>query len=438
MYAVEFVVSTWHYFANPFKLHPLNELYLATVLEDALGSTVQVSISDLRTARKEDQTLEDCIDIIPERDMYVHWVAKTGDSLEVAAIVQRLRQLYPKAKHVAGGVHVETFQKESQQTFDAIIVGPGEESLQEAVNDAAQNNLKPRYESSWKDVVFDKYPHPKREFLPEQAIVNTALFEKYGGAPATSVIFARGCNFSCAYCYCNVPHVIQLRSPENITKEIEYLKRNYGLNAINLRDEIAIPLSRKQALPRMEAIGNCNVAWRGQTRVGLDRDILKMASETGCVELAIGVESVSTTALNMVNKQIHLDQVREFIINAHDFGIKIKMCLIMGLPGEPLDILDRTKLFIEETAPDYVNVSGFDPMPGSRIFQNPEQFGIKSIDDDWNKHGHLLFRFSNNEHFGFPFEYYKDAPWGKALSRQEIISNTVDLQTYLREKNMCY
>ncbi|WP_319582638.1 radical SAM protein [uncultured Pseudodesulfovibrio sp.] len=438
MHSVEFVVSTWHYFANPFKLHPLNELYLATVLEDRLGSAVQVGVSDLRAARKENSTLDDCIDSIPERDMYVHWIAKTGDSVEVAAIVHRLRQRFPKAKHVGGGVHVETFQEESLKVFDAIVVGPGEESLQKAVLDAADKKLQQRYASRWQDVDFNDYPFPKREFLPESAIMNTALFEKYGGMPSTSVMFSRGCNFNCAYCYCNIPHFIQLRSPENITREVEYLKANYGLTAVNLRDEIAIPLSRKHALARMEALADCNVAWRGQTRVGLDRDILKTASESGCVELAIGVESVSTTALEIVDKQINLDQVRDFIANAHDFNIKIKMCLIMGLPGEPRDILERTKAFIEETTPDYVNVSGFDPMPGSHVFRDPKKFGIKTINTDWEKHAHLLFRFSDQEHFGLPFEFEENAPWGKAFSREEIMANLLDLQGYLRENNMCY
>jgi len=65
-----------------------------------------------------------------------------------------------------------------------------------------------------------------------------------------------------------VPNTIQARSSENIKEEINYLKSTYRIKAINLRDEIAIPTKSKVAIPFLEAIKQCDVTWRGQTRVG--------------------------------------------------------------------------------------------------------------------------------------------------------------------------
>jgi len=114
------------------------------------------------------------------------------------------------------------------------------------------------------------------------------------------------------------------------------------------------------------------------------------------------------------------------------------MCLIFGLPGEPQDIVDRTRLFIEESMPDYVSLSGLDPVPGSEIYNNPEHYSFKYIDTDWGKHAHLLYRFSDEEEVGIPFEYEKTNRWGKTFSRAEIIKNIQEMQHYLRERGMTY
>ena len=114
------------------------------------------------------------------------------------------------------------------------------------------------------------------------------------------------------------------------------------------------------------------------------------------------------------------------------------MCLILGLPGESLDIVAKTVQFIEQMGPDYVSVSGFDPFPGSPIYNNMAYYGIKSIDKDWGKHAHLLFRFSNKEEVGLPFEYFPENRWGKTFSSQQIADNLREVQTYLRDNGMTY
>jgi len=436
------IVPTWHYFSNPFKLQPLNELYLATALERDCGAIATLSVVDLRETRRNARgklNAGNVTAIIPEQDLYLHWVGKTADFPEVAEVVGLLRRAYPKARHIAGGMHIEVFPKESAGVFDAIVLGPGESSFAAAIRDLEDGKeLSPQYRSDWKEVSYSDFPFPRRDFLPEDAIVNTTLFEQYGGVRGTSAMFSRGCNFSCAYCVYNLPHQSQVRTPQQIRDEILYLKGAYRLDGINLRDEICVPLAPKVAVPYLEAIGSTQVIWRGQTKVGAPREVLALARQTGCVELALGVESASPQVLEIINKKQNLDQVRSCIETCHELGIRIKMCLIMGLPGEPHDILEQTMKLIDETRPDFVNVSGFCPAPGSPIFRERDRFGIKWIDEDWSRHAHLMFRFSDEEHFGLPFAYHEDTPWGKSLSNAQIAENIRTLQTYLRNNGMAY
>lgn len=448
MISIAVIVQSWHYFADPFKLQPVWELYFATLLSTRLAARkkARVSVVDLREARRKTSRIDlnQVADYIREHDLFFLWVQKIADYPEAVSLAQQLRRAYPRCKVAAGGTAIDIFAAEAPSHFDIIIHGPAEESLLRIVCDLAAGNARKVYRDDWSKRSYADYPMARRDFLPERSIVNRELFKKYGGLRGTSAMFQRGCNFKCAYCIYNVPHAIQMRSLAQIHEEIEYLKRDYKITGLNLRDEIAIPLNPKVAVPFLETIGKSGLKWRGQTKIGtsktqaVPREIIKLAAQSGCLELAVGVETASQQVMDLIDKRQDLSQVKPFIAHCHEFGIKIKMCLILGLPGEPPDIVERTITLVEDVKPDFVNVSGFCPVPGSAIASHPEQFGIGKIETDWRRYAHLMFRFEDEEHFGLPFEYCQEAPWGRSFSKQEIIANIKTIQHYLRERKMVY
>ena len=150
-----------------------------------------------------------------------------------------------------------------------------------------KGHLKNIYKDEWKQRKYSSYPFARRHYLPNNAIVNTELFGEYGGLLGTSAMMQRGCCFKCAFCVYNVPGYIQPKSNQMVEEEIEYLKREYKIQGLNLRDEIAIPLAPKVAAGFLDAIGRTNLKWRGQTKVGaskgkmVTREVLKLAAESG-------------------------------------------------------------------------------------------------------------------------------------------------------------
>jgi radical SAM superfamily enzyme YgiQ (UPF0313 family) len=438
MFSVSFVVPSWHYWADPLKLQPLWELYYATVCETHFpNDDVTVTIEDLRNSGCD--TLVEAVTGLPERDMYCYWIMKTGDSAEIESIAALLRSRFPKAIHVAGGTHVDMLPEECAGIFDVVIVGPGENSLKQIVDDVRSGRVGKVYEQNYREVPFTDTPFPRREFLPDEAIVNESLFGQYGGVRGTSVYFSRGCVFHCAFCVYNVPTYLQVRSREMMRAEVEYLKTRYGIGGLNLRDEVAIHPNEKISRTMFDVLGEADVIWRGQTTTGASYEQLKMARESGCQELSIGVETVDDQVMKIIDKAWQTEaQIRTFIEHAKKLGIKIKMCLIFGLPGEPKDIVERTIKFIDETSPELISLSGFCPVPGSPIFRNPDHYGIKHIDRDWSKHAHLLYRFSDEEEVGLPFEYHSETQWGKPFTREQIKDNIRQTQRWLEKRGMVY
>lgn len=431
---ITFIVPSWHYFFNPFKLQPYWELYYATILEEQFPNA-QIIVRDLRKTNKT--TFQEEVEQIPGSDFYLFWIMKSGDAIEIYSISKYLRTKFPQAIHVAGGTHVDMLPDECESIFDKIIVGPGESSFRIAIIEKGNNNK--RYIADYKNHPFMDTPFPKRNFLPESSVISDQMFEKYGSPKATMVYFSRGCFFTCSYCVYNVPNALQVKSKQKMLGEIKYLKEVYGVEAILLKDEIAINPKKELFRSQMEALGESNILWRGQTTSVATFDQLTLAKDTGCLELSVGVETIDETVMKIINKQWQNQKtIVNFVENAKKAGIKVKICLIFGLPGEPRDIVQKTIRFLDDIQPDFVSLSGFCPLPGSPIFKNPHLYSIKQIDTDWSKHAHLLYRFSDQEEVGIPFEYEENASWGKAFTRDEIRENIVQTQHWLESKNMVY
>ena len=429
------VVPSWHYWDDPSKIQPLHEMHYATVIQNNFPG-IEVKIIDLRGISIDQQ-----ISHMHKCDIFFYWIMKAGDFTEIKGLVSEVRSTYPKSLHMAGGTHVDMTIEESSIVFDIVIKSGAENIIKDVIerwiNGVEQEKI---LYGDFNEVHWGKYPFLKRDHLPETAVVNTKLFSHYGSnIRSTCVLFSRGCSLKCAYCVYNVPKAIHMKSLDMIKDEILYLKNNYGVTAINLKDEVAIPFKEKDSIPYLESIKEADIMWRGQTTVyGASTDVLKLAAESGCVELATGIESSSPLVRDIVNKKMSNDKIKRFIDDCHSFGIRVKMCLVLGLPGEQYDIADQTINFIEDMAPDYVAVSGLDPFPGSQIFNNQEYYGIKSVDHNWGNHAHLLFRFSDEEEFGVPFEYHEENQWGKTLTRKEIIEAIKKVQKYARDQKLVY
>ena len=410
-----FIIPSWKYWKEPLRAQPLTQLYLATLLEE---EGVNIEFTDFRNGPKK----------INEADIYFHTVA-SPDLKEIQGIVKNIRQSYPQAKHVAGGPHPSILPNKTEG-FDSICIGRGEESIKQIIKDFP--NLKEQYKME----IGNNYPFPKRHFLSLEKIVNDNLF-KTDKMKSTTVQFSFGCPFSCSFCSNYTRGKVRRNSLKKISEEIDYLQKEYKVNGLALQDEIAIPLRHENAIDFLNMLKSKEIKWRGQIRVleEKDYDLLDYAKESGLVELSFGLESVNQDVINIANKKIKVDDVENMIYACRDKGIKTRIYLLNGLPGEKESIVDETIDFIDRTNPDLVLLSSLQPYPGSPIANNPQKYGMKWISEEYDKFNHLLCRFgdsNDNPEDAVPYEYEK----GFGMSRKQIMNNLLNLQSYLRGKEM--
>ena len=439
MLKIGFVCPSSEYLYDPFKGDPHTQLYMLTEIESRIKDVNPVLI-DLRGIKKEFAHRH-----IPECDLYLHSVY-TLDYNEQKDRVKEIRRHYPNAKHVAGGPHVIEFPEESSKIFDSLIIGEGEESIIDAIQDFKDLNLKKIYQQNSRININD-YPFSLRKYLPKSSTARKDMMTlkskpEYKELLGTTTLFSRGCPYSCAFCA--MPRMKQFdkgtryREPKLIKQEIEYLQEEYGIQGINLLDEIGIPLNKKAATQHLEAIAETGILWRGQTRVdAITPEIAKLARQSGCIALGLGVESSIQKPLDMINKKIKVEDARRTIHTLKKNNIETRVYMILGLPGEPRDIVEQNWNFIKETNPDVVYLSLFTVRPGTEVFDNPKKFGIKRIDTDWEKSMHLAGRYEE-EAPTLTFEYEENAPWGRAFTTEELANNYKELQGRLREHNLSH
>lgn len=435
MLNIGFINPSSEYLHDPFRGDPHTHFQILTVLDSYFGNKINTSLIDLRGIKKEF-----AIHHIPECDVYLQSIC-TLDYNEQVSIVKNLRKRYPKAKYIAGGPHVNCFQEECLKIFDSLILGDGEESIIQAVKDINSSGLQKIYEQKG-PIDINNYPFPRRKYLPKSTIARKGLVSVkkkrgYEDLWSTTVIFSRGCPYNCAFCA--MPQIkkynlgMRFRDPKLVEDEIEYLKHDYDIRALNFLDELVMPLTEKEAVPHLEAIGRTGIVWKGQCRVdGVTKETARLMKESGCAVMAMGNESVSQKSLDIINKQINIQRAKESIKLLKENDIEVRIYMIIGLPGEPKDIVKQTWDFIEETDPESVYLSLLTVRPGIEIFNNPKKFGIKKINTDWDKTRHMHGRYEK-EIPTLTFEYEENTPWGKGFSKEKIVDNYLELQERIKK-----
>jgi len=333
---------------------------------------------------------------------------------------------------VVGGIHASIYPEETLIDLkpDILVIGSGEETILEIIKNSAERSfcqikgicylqdgmvIKNPQRPIERNI--DWLPFPSRHLLPvddfimENRLANTTI-------RMTHVMLTRGCPFSCNFCSV-LQKRVQYRTAKNIKDELRYLKRRYNIGGFAIADDNFI-VNKKIVKNFCLAIKDLNLKWSALSRVDtVDYEILELMHEAGCIEIKFGIESGSTKILSAMGKNISISQIKNAVNLANSAGIMVKAFLIHGFPGENLSTTNETIKLLSEIKSkiDRVSLFRFVPLPGSYVFNNPKQFGLKiQKPDDWNKY-HI---YNNDYHW-----------WGDESDFKEVCAAYRKLKRYI-------
>jgi anaerobic magnesium-protoporphyrin IX monomethyl ester cyclase len=302
---------------------------------------------------------------VPEADLYGISAVTPQYHLAIAW-KEKIRSMYGyEVPVIIGGPHASVSPKECIRDFDRVTVGDGELSVVPPLKLGIIDYQPLRF-------TLDMLPFPDRDAIDIHSY-------KYhiDGKQCTTMITSRGCPYDCAFCT-KINKKVKFRSANNVLEEVAMLRKKYGFEAIMFFDDIFI-LNRKRLRKIAKGMKNYNMLWRCFVRADLlDEEVCELLSKNGCVEVGMGVESGSQKLLDLINKRENIEQIELGISLLYQFGIRVKVFLIIGLPGESEDTINETYEFLKRNRKkvyDY-DFTVFTPYPGSRITNNVENYDI--------------------------------------------------------------
>ncbi|MHA1868729.1 MAG: B12-binding domain-containing radical SAM protein [Candidatus Heimdallarchaeaceae archaeon] len=277
---------------------------------------------------------------------------------------------------IAGGFHMTARPKSLDGIVDAVVVGDGERGILKAIEKGKGIINEP--------IDVNEYPIPDRSKL-DTSLYNMELL----GLKIEGMVTARGCPYSCAFC--GNPHkTLVFRDSKNIEKEAEQLKK-IGCKAIYFYNE-SHTINREHAEKVGKVMERNKIRYRLETRCDLiDEDMAIMLSKTGCMLVALGIESGDDKVLEAIDKKTTVQKCRDAVRVLAKHGVPTKGYFMFGLPQQDLHSGLKTIKFVRELRKIGMIMADFyvlTPYPGSPIAENPEKYGVKILHHDYKKYTH--------------------------------------------------
>lgn len=360
---------------------PLGILYISSYLE---SKGITNSIFDTTFSSKQhfrQYLLNEQPSVI---GMYVNLMTK----INVLEAIRFIRQNLPESKIILGGPDVR-YNSVNYLTHgaDVIVYGEGEETMRElcaaflsgksidSIHGIAFLNKNVLLETEEREKIknLDDLPAPNRGKIDLQKYLD--VWRTYHGKGAMSVSTMRGCPYTCKWCSRAVYGLsYRRRSPEKVAEELQLIKEQYNPDSLWFVDDV-FTISHKwlsafrDELKKRDLI----IPYECITRADrMNEEVIRILKDTGCFRVWIGSESGSQKVIDLMDRRVNVQQVREMIRLSKKEGIEAGTFIMLGYPGETEEDIEETIHHLKEANPDHFTITVAYPIKGTELYQEVE------------------------------------------------------------------
>lgn len=315
----------------------------------------------------DDWDVEICIETIEEipwdTDIDLIGIGSMGHSIiRGIEIAQKFKEMGHTV--VMGGYMASLASEEVKQYVDTIMIGDAEGYWKDMLNDYLNGNLKDFYEKK-----IDKLSTP----LPRYELVTCKKIGDFLPVQA-----GRGCPNSCAFCSiaCLYKGKYLRREIPEVVRDIKKVKE-LGFKKFLLIDDNILS-DRKYTMDLCNEIKKLNMQWYSQCSIKLaeDPELLKCVADSGCICLSFGLETITASNLQKVNKSWEdPSEYARLVGTIIDAGIDVATEMMIGLDDDTEESIKRTAKFVIDnkiTAPKFYIIT---PVPGTPFFDEVKDSG---------------------------------------------------------------
>ncbi len=302
---------------------------------------------------------------------------------------------------VLGGPDVRHNKKDYLDTGANIAVfGEGEQTMLEIVK-AVQGGMKSEFghidgiayysnneliETNERKRIrpIDSIPFPNRHKIDIQQYLD--VWKKNHGNSAMTVSTQRGCPYTCKWCSTAVyGQSYRRRSPKVVVEELKHLKETYNPDTIWFVDDVFSVSHKwihefKNELTKQDV----HIPFECITRADrMDEHVIDWLKEAGCFRVWIGAESGSQKVIDLMDRRVSIEQVRDMIQMTRKKGMQAGTFIMLGYPGETEEDIFETVKHLKACNPDYFTITIAYPIKGTSLYNEIE--AIQTSNLEWEK-----------------------------------------------------
>jgi radical SAM superfamily enzyme YgiQ (UPF0313 family) len=318
-------------------------------------------------------------------------------------VARAIKEIDDSINVIIGGHHVTLNPDESIKNpyFDAICVGEGELAIVEYVSMLINNQSPGRINNLWikkksEDFVEKNSQDRFIENLDELPYIHRGMWDEWVAVKdrVHSVLLGRGCANRCSYCSNHAIRrtspgkYVRLRSPENVTGELNEIVENYpSVSSIYFEIEdfgvklqyvydICDHLEKFNAKTGMRI--NFGTNFSVTKKIVNNEDMLKRLKRANFQYLNIGLESGSERVRNEILRRPRYsnEDIISFCKLAQKNEINITLYVMMGIPGETLEDYKETISCVRKCNPHRVYPAIFYPYPGTDLYTTAKNMNL--------------------------------------------------------------
>jgi anaerobic magnesium-protoporphyrin IX monomethyl ester cyclase len=349
---------------------------------------------------------------------------------------KRLKSL-GKVHTVFGGPHPTYFPDFiREEPVDAVCIGEGEESFPQYLDLFSEEMAPPRRPvDGWRHKsgggILEGGLRAPVENIDTLPTPDWELFFRENPSMAhhdvKGFLATRGCPYRCTYCfnrewnarYRGKARVIRVRDPEQVTEEINEVRRRWGLSMVWFLDsnlacnrkwlKAFLPVyKRKVGLPFF-----CKI----RPNVASD-ELAEELVDAGLISVGIGIESGNERMRNEVlERGISENQILSACHAFKSRRVLVKTYNMLGLPGETYDMAKETLMLNVRAHVDYALTMLLQPFPGTEIARRSEAMGL--FDGNFDS-------LSSSYFYSTPFRFGSPREKRRIVNLQRLFALAVD------------
>lgn len=319
---------------------PIGLIYLASHIHKYTDHTVEIIDANYTDILEKDINIACNYDVVGINAMTVNY----GKAVSFAKRLKHLRKFLPI---VIGGVHISTCPETITDDFNSMIIGEGEQSFIDFLNDVTM----------WK--IQKSYYNPPMENLdnltpPDWDLLDNRYFERQLNTTFAEwgiegwLLTSRGCPYRCRFCSTTkFWDKVRFHSVEYVAGLLNGLKKK-GVTHIQIWDDLfTIDKNRlRQLQPYMKDTG---IKFNCQPRINkIDEETCQILKDSNVTLGIFGFESGNNRVLKYLknDNSLSIQQSKNAIKTLRKYGIDVQGSIILASPTETVGEMIDTLVFM--------------------------------------------------------------------------------------------